>query len=120
MDFSPIGQHGWELIVIFGSFTVGYTAYYVVFNSARITEWFRRKFRNTSAEIWRNLLYRSVLIVFFFAVPAVTLRLVTGKGFADYGIAFHFAWSRLGIIAGLSVLLVVMIVASSFVMEGNW
>ena len=109
MDFQPIDQHGWELIIVFGSFTAGYTTYYVIFHSKRIADWFRRRLPESPAEVWRNLLYRTVLVVFFFAVPAVLLYLVSDKGLSDYGVAFQFSWARLGVIGGLSIFLVVLI-----------
>jgi membrane protease YdiL (CAAX protease family) len=109
MEYQPIDQHGWELIVVFGSFTVGYTIHYVIFHSNKIAEWFRQRLPGPSAEVWRNLLYRTVMVVFFFAVPAVLLSVISGMGLRDYGVAFHFSWPRLAVIGGLSIFLVGLI-----------
>jgi hypothetical protein len=109
MTLPAIGEHERELMIVFSTFVVAYTAYYALFHSKRITARFREALPVVSAEVWRNLLYRFVLVIGFCIIPVVLLYAFTGRSLDDYGVRFDFDWAHAGVIAGLSAVLVGLI-----------
>ncbi len=110
MQITPLASGDVEVLIVFGLFALGYTAYYTLFHSKNIRDAFHRRLAPVRAEIARNLIYRTVIVMAFGAVPLV---LLTGLGLGtlrDYGLAVNWSWPRLGVTVGLSLFVATLII----------
>lgn len=102
----PISASEVEAIIVFFSFAIGYTVYYVVSHSTTLRDRLHRRYDIATAETVRILIHRGVQVLVLGLIPAAVLGLVLGNAPAHYGLVITWDWRRAGIIAALCVAVV--------------
>ncbi len=98
-----------ELIIVCGTFVLGYTSYYVIARSSPVRAWFHRRLSHDAAEIAHTLVSRLVMVVGFGVLPSVLLAVIGPRSLAAYGLTIRWSPSAAIVIASLSVVVALVI-----------